>query len=451
MVVAAGNDNDNACLYSPASASSAVTVGATDTSDSRASYSNYGSCLDLFAPGSSITSAWIGFPSAQMVLSGTSMAAPHVAGIAAVLMSTHNNTLNASEVTRFLLEQATENVLSNVNGSVIDIADDNTFDVNNSPNLLAYTPACGNSTTSGDGSGGIFSTTKTAFRFLSVVFLVLYSLEIGLLVDTSSGSLKRHLCSVGGSLPPILNQVLILPFLVLVLVSIQHNLDAQYDIGLLLMAVSPCGVMSNSLVQLTKGNSHLSLSLSFFANTLSLLIIPPLMAVWIHQIYPAQNHGVHCSISRLFVVMASISVASLFGIVLRKAVFKMVTKCLSWLVSAASAVVFSISLGLVVIAYGPQVQDTPTSVWLVCLILQIAGISIAYTFTKCFSKALHPIDRMTVAFESGSKNFMVTLAMIAFAYHDDHKNELMTVPLIYGEFILWLHVEIYVTTSCRYY
>jgi predicted Na+-dependent transporter len=347
-----------------------------------------------------------------MVLSGTSMAAPHVAGIAAVLMSTHNNTLNASEVTRLLLQQATENVLSNVNGSVINNADDNTFDVNNSPNLLAYTPACGNSTASGDRSG-IFSTTKTAFRFLSVVFLVLYSLEIGLLVDTSSGSLKRHLCSVGGSLPPILNQVLILPFLVLVLVSIQHNLDAQYDIGLLLMAVSPCGVMSNSLVQLTKGNSHLSLSLSFFANTLSLLIIPPLMAVWIHQIYPAQNHGVHCSISRLFVVMASISVASLFGIVLRKAVFvfKMVTKCLSWLVSAASAVVFSISLGLVVIAYGPKVQDTPTSVWLACMILQIAGISIAYTFTKFFSRALHPIDRMTVVFESGSKNFMVTLAI----------------------------------------
>jgi hypothetical protein len=232
------------------------------------------------------------------------MAAPHVAGIAAVLMSTHNNTLNASEVTRLLLQQATENVLSNVNGSVIDIADDNTFDVNNSPNLLAYTPACGNSTTSGDGSGGIFSTTKTAFRFLSVVFLVLYSLEIGLLVDTSSGSLKRHLCTVGGSLPPILNQVLILPLLALVLVAIQHNLDAQYDIGLLLMAISPCGVMSNSLVQLTKGNSHLSLSLSFFANTLSLLVIPPLIAIWIHQIYPAQNHGVNCSISRLYVVMA---------------------------------------------------------------------------------------------------------------------------------------------------
>jgi predicted Na+-dependent transporter len=114
-------------------------------------------------------------------------------------------------------------------------------------------------------------------------------------------------------------------------------------------------------------------------------------------------------------------------------VFKMVTKCLSWLVSVASAVVFSTSLGLGVIAYGPKVQDTPASVWLACMILQIAGISIAYTFTKCFSKALHPIDRMTVAFESGSKNFMVTLAMIAFAYHDDHKNELMTVPLIYGE------------------
>ena len=56
MVVAAGNDNSDACNYSPASAPSAVTVGATDKTNSRASYSNYGSCVDIFGPGSSITS-----------------------------------------------------------------------------------------------------------------------------------------------------------------------------------------------------------------------------------------------------------------------------------------------------------------------------------------------------------------------------------------------------------
>lgn len=86
MVVAAGNNNLNACNYSPASAPSAITVGATTSVDGRASYSNYGSCLDIFAPGSSITSAWYTSSTALAGKSGTSMASPHVAGAAALCL-----------------------------------------------------------------------------------------------------------------------------------------------------------------------------------------------------------------------------------------------------------------------------------------------------------------------------------------------------------------------------
>ncbi len=87
VAVAAGNDAVDACGDSPARAPSAVTVGATTSVDARSSFSNYGACLDLFAPGSGITSTWIGSASATRSLSGTSMAAPHVAGIAARLWS----------------------------------------------------------------------------------------------------------------------------------------------------------------------------------------------------------------------------------------------------------------------------------------------------------------------------------------------------------------------------
>ncbi|KAH8144906.1 uncharacterized protein LAJ45_11112 [Morchella importuna] len=86
FAVAAGNDNANAANYSPASAASALTVGAITSSLVRASYSNYGSALDIFAPGSSITSTWIGSNSATNTISGTSMASPHVAGVAAYLI-----------------------------------------------------------------------------------------------------------------------------------------------------------------------------------------------------------------------------------------------------------------------------------------------------------------------------------------------------------------------------
>ena len=84
MVVAAGNSGDNACNYSPARTPGAITVGAIGSADARAAYSNYGSCVDIFAPGSSITSAGIASDTATAGMSGTSMATPHVVGAVAL-------------------------------------------------------------------------------------------------------------------------------------------------------------------------------------------------------------------------------------------------------------------------------------------------------------------------------------------------------------------------------
>ena len=75
--MAGGNDNQNACNYSPAAADKAITVGASAIDDTRAWFSNWGSCLDVFAPGHQIESAWIGSNTATNTISGTSMASPH--------------------------------------------------------------------------------------------------------------------------------------------------------------------------------------------------------------------------------------------------------------------------------------------------------------------------------------------------------------------------------------
>jgi len=85
--IAAGNDNANACNSSPARAATACTVGATTNTDARSSFSNFGTCVNIFAPGSSITSAWIGSNTATNTISGTSMATPHVAGAAALVLA----------------------------------------------------------------------------------------------------------------------------------------------------------------------------------------------------------------------------------------------------------------------------------------------------------------------------------------------------------------------------
>lgn len=111
MVVAAGNSNANACNYSPARAPSAITVGATTSTDARASYSNFGSCLDIFAPGSSITSAWRTSNTATNTISGTSMASPHVAGVAALYLA-GNTGASPATVANALIAAATTGVVT---------------------------------------------------------------------------------------------------------------------------------------------------------------------------------------------------------------------------------------------------------------------------------------------------------------------------------------------------
>lgn len=139
FVVAAGNENQNACNVSPARAANAITVGSTTSSDARSSFSNYGTCVDIFAPGSSITSAWHTSNTATNTISGTSMAAPHVAGVAALYLET-NASASPATVTNAIKTTASANKLSSIGTG--------------SPNLLLYSLLTG-------GGGGTPTPTPT--------------------------------------------------------------------------------------------------------------------------------------------------------------------------------------------------------------------------------------------------------------------------------------------------
>ena len=124
VVVAAGNNNADACNYSPSRVPAAITVGATTNQDQRANYSNYGKCLDVFAPGSNITSDWYSSNTATATASGTSMASPHVAGLAAILRAIYTGE-NVSQITNRILNKATTNKVTDSQAG--------------SPNRLLYT------------------------------------------------------------------------------------------------------------------------------------------------------------------------------------------------------------------------------------------------------------------------------------------------------------------------
>ncbi|WP_290049626.1 S8 family peptidase [Amycolatopsis solani] len=142
--LAAGNDNGaNACNGSPGRVAAGITGGATTSTDARASYSNVGSCLDIFAPGSGITSSWIGSSTATNTISGTSMATPHVVGAAALYLATNAGATPQQVRDALVANGTTGKVTSPGTGS---------------PNVLLYTgtgttpppPTCGTVTNGTD-------------------------------------------------------------------------------------------------------------------------------------------------------------------------------------------------------------------------------------------------------------------------------------------------------------
>jgi len=123
VIAASGNSNADACTFSPARVAT-LSVNAADNTDTRASFSNYGTCTDIFAPGVSITSAWIGSNSATNTISGTSMACPHVAGAAAVLLA--DAVYTPAALAQAIINNAIPNIVKNPGTG--------------SPNRLLYSP-----------------------------------------------------------------------------------------------------------------------------------------------------------------------------------------------------------------------------------------------------------------------------------------------------------------------
>jgi cerevisin len=133
FAVAAGNDNQDSCNYSPAAAEKAVTVGASTLADERAYFSNYGPCNDIFAPGLNIQSTWIGSKYAVNTISGTSMASPHIAGLLAYMLSLQPSNDSAYSVADHLTPKKLKSHIMSIatEGALTDVP-------SNTANILAW-------------------------------------------------------------------------------------------------------------------------------------------------------------------------------------------------------------------------------------------------------------------------------------------------------------------------
>jgi subtilisin family serine protease len=117
VAVAAGNENVDACTRSPARASTVTTVASSTSTDAKSSFSNWGSCVEVYAPGSSITSAWYQSDTQTNTISGTSMASPHVAGVGALYKATYGD-VGYSTIRTWIINNSTANVITgNVTGT----------------------------------------------------------------------------------------------------------------------------------------------------------------------------------------------------------------------------------------------------------------------------------------------------------------------------------------------
>ena len=206
--IAAGNGDifgnpQPACNYSPARVANAITVGSTTSSDARSSFSNYGPCLDIFAPGSSITSAWYSSNTATNTISGTSMATPHVAGAVALYLQGNPSASPSSVASTFIANATLNKVTNPLTGSPNRLLYTGFIGGGGgtpAPTISGFSPTSGGTGTSVTITGTNFTgATSVTFNNQSASFTVNSSTQITASVPNCSSSGQVRVTTAGGT------------------------------------------------------------------------------------------------------------------------------------------------------------------------------------------------------------------------------------------------------------
>lgn len=198
--IASGNSNANACNYSPARVSEALTVNSTTSTDARSSFSNWGTCTDIFAPGSSITSAWHTSTSATNTISGTSMATPHVAGVVALYLEQHGYQSPATVHSAIINNSTANKVTSPGTGSPNRLLYSLWGTSTPAPTISSFSPTSGGVGTSVTISGSNFTgASSVSFNNQGASFTVNSSSQITATVPNCSSTGQIRVSTAGGT------------------------------------------------------------------------------------------------------------------------------------------------------------------------------------------------------------------------------------------------------------
>ena len=353
-------------------------------------------------------------------LSGTSMAAPHVAGVAAVLHSQGEYALTAEEVEFELINASTQNVLHNIPNETMD-------GVPGTPNALVYLEPCGEDGPESSSMSAAAKSIRTTMNYLSFGFVLIISFNFGL--QTTPVAISKVCRDKWKFLLILLIEALAVPLLCLIFTK---TLQMHYDhmLTVFFVALFPGGVVSNMVfIKQEQRNYRLSTVISFLQNSIAVVSIPIVFAImWAVRSDDINNSDVHWI--RLLLMLACMLLLSLMGLVTRSKLSDERSKAVMSISRDLTTAVSMFVLLLVLLLYSGKLLRASLGLWAAAILVQLgcgfAGVMTAVMFNSKASECV------MIGTEFAFRNCFLAIGVIAFAFSGETRENMFVFALIYS-------------------
>lgn len=229
----------------------------------------------------------------------------------------------------------------------------------------------------------------------------------------------------------------------------------EYELAILIVAISPSGVVANLVSNVCKLNPPLSVVLSFFSNMISILTFPILLLIWVTIVYNLDSDIATFSWNRVIAALVVMFLLTGIGFFIRLKCGKCFSKLVDFVISLANAILFTIVMILGVAIYKDDIRHASHTLWATAFLLQLFGGFSSWIIGLILRIPF--LDTLSLSIDSGTRGFILSIAIISFAFHSSNKEEIVIYPLIYGiitilnllwvlplyRFVSWIHLRNY--------